>query len=191
MARRCAGRAAGLPIRHGCRRPVSVFTSRRHDHAHVMTRSLDHVTQRTFSAPTAAGRLLGMDEDQIAYGIAIAAASDAAFSTIRATPLSQRKRLPSAPSALSAMNALLLARREVQGPLAILEGASAIDTLLPKRLDVDGRQERYDGVVTSIIESTTRRSAPRPPSSADRNRPEAPCRSQRRDVHRSRRLRRL
>lgn len=109
-----------------------MFTSRRHDPANVMTRSLDHATQRTFSAPAAAGRLLGMDQDQIAYAIAIAAARDAAFANIPATPLSQRKRLPSAPSAFSAMNALLLARCEVQGPLAILEEASGIDTLLPK-----------------------------------------------------------
>lgn len=125
--------------------------SRLGDHANFMTRGFDHTTQLAFSIPAAAGLLLGMNQDQIAHGIAMAAASDASFANIRATPLSQWKGLASAQSALGAMNALLLARRGVQGPLAIVEGPNGIDNLLHRQLDVDWEHEPYEGVVSSTI----------------------------------------
>src|SRR6202049_3960133 len=81
------------------------------DHANFMTRGFDHTAQLAFSVPAAAGWLLGMSEDQIAHGIAMAASSDASFANIRAKPLSQWKGLASAQSTLGAMNALFLARR--------------------------------------------------------------------------------
>lgn len=70
------------------------------DHATFMTRGFDHTTQLAFSLNAAAGRLLGMNEEQIAHAIAMAASSDASFAVIRAKPLSQWKGLASAQSAL-------------------------------------------------------------------------------------------
>jgi 2-methylcitrate dehydratase PrpD len=51
-------------------------------------------------------------------------------SVSRAKPLSQWKSLASAQSALEAMNTLFLARRGVEGPLQVVEGANGIDNLL-------------------------------------------------------------
>jgi 2-methylcitrate dehydratase len=115
------------------------------DHANFMTRGLDHTTQLAFSHNAAAGRLLGLREQQIGHAMAMAAVSDASFAVVRAKPLSQWKGLASAQSALGAMNALFLARRGVQGPLQVIEGPLGIDHLLGMRINIDWGKEGYEG----------------------------------------------
>jgi 2-methylcitrate dehydratase len=121
------------------------------DHANFMTRGFDHTTQLAFSLNAAAGRLLGMSEPQIANAIAMAAVSDASFAVVRAKPLSQWKGLASAQSALEAMNTLFLARRGVEGPLRVIEGANGIDNLLHMQVRIDWDKEGYEGVLQSTI----------------------------------------
>src|ERR1700732_3215747 len=121
------------------------------DHANFMTRGFDHTAQLAFSLNAAAGRLLGLSEPQIANAIAMAAASDASFAVIRAKPLSQWKGLASAQSALGAMNALFLARRGVEGPLQVIEGANGIDNLLHMQIRIDWDKQGYEGVLESTI----------------------------------------
>ena len=121
------------------------------DHANFMSSGFDHTAQLAFSHNAAAGRLLGLREDQIANAIAMAAASDASFAVIRAKPLSQWKGLASAQSALGAMNALFLARRGVEGPLQVIEGPMGIDHLLRMQINIDWDKVGYDGVVESSI----------------------------------------
>jgi 2-methylcitrate dehydratase len=121
------------------------------DHANFMTRGLDHTSQLAFSHNAAAGRLLGMSEQQIGHAMAMAAVSDASFAVVRAKPLSQWKGLASAQSALGAMNALFLARRGVEGPLQVIEGPLGIDHLLGMKINIDWDKEGYEGVVGSTI----------------------------------------
>ncbi|EFH81711.1 MmgE/PrpD family protein [Ktedonobacter racemifer] len=125
--------------------------SRLVDHANFMTRGFDHTTQLAFSHNAAAGRLLGLSEEQIANAIAMAASSDASFAVIRAKPLSQWKGLASAQSALGAMNTLFLARRGVQGPLQVIEGPNGIDHLLGMQVRIEWDKQGYEGVVESTI----------------------------------------
>ena len=121
------------------------------DHANFMTRGFDHTTQLAFSLNAAAGRSLGMSERQIANAIAMAAVSDASFAVVRAKPLSQWKGLASAQSALEAMNTLFLARRGVEGPLQVIEGANGIDNLLHMQVRIDWDKVGYEGVLESTI----------------------------------------
>jgi 2-methylcitrate dehydratase len=125
--------------------------SRLVDHGNFMTRGFDHTAQLAFSHNAAAGRLLGMNEAEIANAIAMAASSDASFAVIRAKPLSQWKGIASAQSAIGAMNTLFLARRGVEGPLRVVEGPFGIDHLLDRRLHVDWDAQDYEGVVSSTI----------------------------------------
>src|SRR5271169_3382565 len=125
--------------------------SRLVDHANFMSSGFDHTSQLAFSLNAAAGRLLGMSEPQIANAIAMAATSDASFAVVRAKPLSQWKGLASAQSALGAMNTLFLARRNVEGPLQVIEGANGIDNLLHMQVRVDWDKEGYEGVLESTI----------------------------------------
>src|SRR6202451_2475710 len=121
------------------------------DHANFMTRGFDHTAQLAFSLNAAAGRLLGLSEPQIANAVAMAAASDASFAVIRAKTLSEWKGLASAQSALPAMNTLFLARRGVEGPLQVIEGANGIDNLLHMQIRIDWDKVGYEGVLESTI----------------------------------------
>jgi 2-methylcitrate dehydratase len=121
------------------------------DHANFMTRGLDHTAQLAFSHNAAAGRLLGLSEQQIGHAMAMAAVSDASFAVVRAKPLSQWKGLASAQSALGAMNTVFLARRGVEGPLQVIEGPLGIDHLLGMKIDIDWDKQGYDGVTESTI----------------------------------------
>jgi 2-methylcitrate dehydratase len=121
------------------------------DHADFMTSGFDHTSQLAFSHNAAAGRLMGLSEQQIAHAIAMAAASDASFAVIRAKPLSQWKGLASAQSALGAMNTLFLARRGVEGPLRVVEGPLGIDHLLRMKINIDWDKQGYEGIVESTI----------------------------------------
>ena len=56
------------------------------DHANFMTSGFDHTSQLAFSHNAAAGRLMGLSEQQIAHAIAMAAVSDASFAVVRAKP---------------------------------------------------------------------------------------------------------
>src|SRR6202046_2093822 len=121
------------------------------DHANSMTRGFDHTSQLAFSHNAAAGRLLGLSEQQIGHAIAMAAVSDASFAVVRAKPLSQWKGLASAQSALGAMNTLFLARRGVEGPLQVIEGPNGIDNLLHMQIHIDWDKQGYEGVLESTI----------------------------------------
>src|SRR6476660_7463290 len=123
------------------------------DHANFMTRGFDHTAQLAFSLNAAAGRLLGLSEPKIADAIAMAAASDASFAVIRAKPLSQWKGLASAQSELGAMNALFLARRGIQGPLRVVEGANGIDNLLHMQIRIEWDKKGYEGALGSTIKT--------------------------------------
>ena len=121
--------------------------SRLVDHANFMSSGFDHTSQLAFSHNAAAGRLLGLSEQQIGHAIAMAAVSDASFAVVRAKPLSQWKGLASSQSALGAMNSLFLARRGVQGPLQVIEGPLGIDHLLRMKINIDWDKQGYEGVV--------------------------------------------
>src|ERR1700759_50641 len=100
------------------------------DHANFMPRGFDHTAQLAFSHNAAAGRLLGLSEQQIGHAIAMAAVSDASFAVVRAKPLSPGKGLASSQVPLGPMYALFMARRGVQGPLKVMEANRVIDHLL-------------------------------------------------------------
>src|SRR6201998_1060092 len=141
---------SGPPLMLGVARDYTV-QSRFVDHANFMSSGFDHTSQLAFSLNAAAGRLLGLSEQQIANAIAMAAVSDASFAVVRAKPLSQWKGLASAQSALGSMNALFLARRGVEGPLQVIEGPLGIDHLLRMQIRIDWDREGYEGVVESTI----------------------------------------
>lgn len=121
------------------------------ENGNFMSRGFDHTAQLAFSVPAACGRIMNLNKSTIANAIAMAASSDASFAGIRAKPLSQWKGLASAQSTLSAFNAMYLAIRGVEGPLAIVEGPNGIDNLLSRQLKVDWEKENYEGVTTATI----------------------------------------
>src|ERR1700731_937132 len=49
------------------------------------------------------------------------------------------------------MNAMFLARRGVEGPLQVIEGANGIDNLLHMQIRIDWDKQGYEGVLQSTI----------------------------------------
>src|ERR1700739_3780968 len=58
------------------------------------------------------------------------------------------------------MNALFLARRGVEGPLQVVEGANGIDNLLHMQVRIDWEKEGYEGVLESTIKTDNPMSHP-------------------------------
>ena len=123
--------------------------SRLTDHGTFMERGLDHTAQLPFSIGAAIGPLLGLSQEEIAHGVAMAGASGGAYDVIRSKPLSQWKGLASSQTALGTVNALLLAKAGVEGPLQVIEGGGGIDKLLGKPIEIDWSKQPYEGVTTS------------------------------------------
>ena len=125
--------------------------SRFTDHGTFMERGLDHTAQLPFSIGAAIGPLLGLSQEQIANGVAMAGSSGGAYDVIRSKPLSEWKGLASSQTALGTVNALLLAKAGVKGPLKVIEGRGGIDKLLGTPIEIDWSKQPYEGVTTSTI----------------------------------------
>jgi 2-methylcitrate dehydratase len=84
--------------------------------------SWDHVTVSSVVAPAMAGRLLKLDVDRLAHGMAISAAHGNTLSAVRFGQLSGAKNLANALVASNGALSTLLAKNGLTGPGEILEG---------------------------------------------------------------------
>jgi 2-methylcitrate dehydratase len=87
----------------------------------------DHVTASALAAPAIAGRLLGLDADQLANAMALSAAHGNTLSAVRSGQLSNSKAMGNAFVAYQATLCSLLASRGATGPLSIFEGKGGLD----------------------------------------------------------------
>jgi 2-methylcitrate dehydratase len=121
------------------------------DHGTFMERGLDHTAQLGFSIGAAIGPMLGLTAAQTAHGIAMAAANTGSYDNIRAKPLSQWKGLASSQAAFATVNAMLLAKAGVTGPLFLIEGSGGLEKLLGAPIDIDWAKQGYEGITISSI----------------------------------------
>ena len=87
----------------------------------------DHVTASGLAAPAIAGRLLGLDVDQLANAMALSAAHGNTLSAVRSGQLSNAKAMANAFVAYQGTLCSLLASRGTTGPLSIFEGKGGLD----------------------------------------------------------------
>jgi 2-methylcitrate dehydratase len=87
----------------------------------------DHVTASALAAPSIAGRLLGLDADQLANALALSAAHGNTLSAVRSGQLSNAKAMANAFVAYQATLCAMLAYQGVTGPLSIFEGKGGLD----------------------------------------------------------------
>jgi 2-methylcitrate dehydratase len=87
----------------------------------------DHVTASALAAPAIAGRLLKLDADQLANGLALSAAHGNTLSAVRSGQLSNAKAMANAFVASQGTLCSLLASRGTTGPLSIFEGKGGLD----------------------------------------------------------------
>jgi 2-methylcitrate dehydratase len=97
----------------------------------------DHVTASGLAAPAIAGRLLGLDADQLANAMALSATHGNTLSAVRSGQLSNAKAMANAFVAYQATLCSLLASRGTTGPLSIFEGKGGLDKAFLARADLN------------------------------------------------------
>jgi 2-methylcitrate dehydratase len=96
----------------------------------------DHVTASALGAPAIAGRLLGLDSDQLANALALSAAHGNTLSAVRSGQLSNAKAMANALVAYQGTLCSLLASRGATGPLSIFEGKGGLEQAFLAGADV-------------------------------------------------------
>jgi 2-methylcitrate dehydratase len=86
----------------------------------------DHVTASALAAPTIAGRLLGLEVDQLANAMALSAAHGNTLSAVRSGQLSNAKAMANAFVASQGTLCSLLAAQGTTGPLSIFESKGGL-----------------------------------------------------------------
>ncbi|MFD1585664.1 MmgE/PrpD family protein [Halorientalis brevis] len=90
--------------------------------APVRDRGFDHVTHTVVSAACGAGKVLGLDRDQLRNAIGIAGTAHNALRVTRTGGINEWKGIASANAARNAVYACLLARNGMEGPTNLFEG---------------------------------------------------------------------
>ncbi|MEA2552372.1 MAG: 2-methylcitrate dehydratase, partial [Fimbriimonadaceae bacterium] len=123
------------------------------DEAPVMPADLDHTYHLSFCVPAGAGRLLGMDTEQIANALSIAGSQLGSMAVIRCSPGTELKGLAAAVTSSSAMLATLMARQGVTGPVGVIEAKKGFKDVMKVHLDVDWEKERLDVIQKCSLKS--------------------------------------
>jgi len=97
----------------------------------------DHVTASALAAPAIAGRLLGLEADQLANAMALSAAQGNTLSAVRSGQLSNAKAMANAFVAYQGTLCSLFASRGTTGPLSIFEGKGGLDKAFLAGADLD------------------------------------------------------
>ncbi|MFL5619478.1 MAG: MmgE/PrpD family protein [Gemmatimonadaceae bacterium] len=105
--------------------------------APIMEKGFDHTTQLSSSIVAGTGKLLGLNELQLAHALGIAAVELNALAVTRAAPTTQWKGFASSNVAFDAMHLVFLARNGMTGPLNVFEGVKGFEEALGKKLDAD------------------------------------------------------
>lgn len=91
----------------------------------------DGVTVSGLVAPMMAGRLLGLDDEQLSHALALSMARCATSAAVRSGDISAAKSLANALVAQNGVQAALLAREGLTGPLGVIEQAKGLVDVFP------------------------------------------------------------
>ncbi|WP_435181635.1 MmgE/PrpD family protein [Halorussus sp. AFM4] len=90
--------------------------------APVRDRGWDHVTHTVISAATGAGKILGLDREQLRSAVGIAGTAHNALRVTRTEGISAWKGVASANAARNAVYSAFLAKHGMEGPVNLFEG---------------------------------------------------------------------
>ncbi|HBY35630.1 MAG TPA: 2-methylcitrate dehydratase, partial [Delftia acidovorans] len=103
----------------------------------VMARGLNHALQLAMSAAAGSAKLLGLDANQTAHAIAIAAADNVSLAAIHSEPVSNWKGVSPGITAQRAVYTTSLAQRGITGPLGLFEGPNGLCQLFDQSIDLN------------------------------------------------------
>ncbi|MCL7417939.1 MAG: MmgE/PrpD family protein, partial [Halalkalicoccus sp.] len=120
--------------------------------APVRDRGFDHVTHTVISATAGAGKLLGLDHEELRNAIGIAATANNALRVTRTEGINEWKGVASAHAARNGVYGAMLARNGMEGPTDVFEGRKGWQAVVsgPFEIDPDPGCER-------VLETMTKR----------------------------------
>ncbi len=117
----------------------------------VMGRGLNHALQLAMSAAAGSAKLLGLDANQTAHAIAIAAADNVSLSAIHSEPVSNWKGVSPGITAQRAVYTTGLAQRGITGPLGLFEGPNGLCQLFDQSIDLNLSNSSLEVVEQSYL----------------------------------------
>jgi 2-methylcitrate dehydratase len=121
------------------------------DVAPVRARGFDHTTQGAYAAAAGVARALGLDAIQTAHAIAISGTANNALRVTRTGALSHWKGLAYPNTAACALQAALLARNGITGPLEVFEGNKGFMDAIAGHFQIDWPTEGLELVTRTIV----------------------------------------
>ena len=121
--------------------------------APVRDRGFDHVTHTVLSATAGAGKVLGLDREQLRNAIGIAGTAHNALRVTRTGGINEWKGVASANAARNAVYSAILAENGMEGPTNLFEGQKGW-----KQVIAGGDFEAdYDSACTAVFDVMTKR----------------------------------
>ncbi|KYH27200.1 2-methylcitrate dehydratase [Halalkalicoccus paucihalophilus] len=105
--------------------------------APVRDRGFDHVTHTVISATAGAGKVLGLDHEELRNAIGIAATANNALRVTRTEGINEWKGVASAHAARNGAYAAMLARNGMEGPTDVFEGRKGWQAVVSGPFEID------------------------------------------------------
>ena len=130
--------------------------------APVRDRGYDHVTHTVISATAGAGKLLGLDHEELRNAIGIAGTAHNALRVTRTGGINEWKGIASANAARNAVYSALLAKNGMEGPVNLFEGQKGWKQIISGDFSVDldpGCERVFDVMTKRYVAETYAQSA--------------------------------
>ncbi|HST08235.1 MAG TPA: MmgE/PrpD family protein, partial [Gemmatimonadaceae bacterium] len=121
------------------------------DVAPARNRGFDHTTHLAYSAAAGSARALGMDTEHSAHAIAISGTALNALRVTRTGALSNWKGLAAPFAGSAALEATLLARRGITGPLGVFEGNKGFFDAVAGPFSIEWDSEDLERITATVV----------------------------------------
>jgi len=119
----------------------------------VMKEGIDHTLLLTYSIVASVSKLIGLTEKQITHALAIAGSSMSPLVTSRASYTFEWKGFASSLDALNAVQAVLLSKHGMTGPVQLFEGPKGFEDIFGMKLKYDWSQDGFELIEKCILKS--------------------------------------
>lgn len=119
----------------------------------VMENGFDHTTLLAYSVTCAAARMLQLPLEQAMHGLAIAACAFDPMVTCRASYTYEWKGFASSSVAQGCINALILAKEGMTGPISFFEGPKGFREIHDMKLEYDWSKENFELIPKCILKT--------------------------------------
>ena len=117
----------------------------------VMAKGFNHAIQLAISSVAGSGKLFGLDAEQIAHAVAIAAVDNISLTCVHSEPVSQWKGFSPAITGMRSIYTASLAKRGFTGPLRLFEGPNGLVRMFDQPLEVDWEDPTLEVIHETVM----------------------------------------